>query len=104
MSRKVLYVSALALLSTILVHAQNDRSAVGQLDSIIERDFKATRCPGLSVAVAKTNAIIYSKAVGFADLEQGLPLKIDSAHRLASLSKPVTGTIVMDLVQSGPAR
>jgi CubicO group peptidase (beta-lactamase class C family) len=101
-TRTALCTSALALLATVLVQAQNDRSAnAGRLESIVEGAFKATRCPGLSVAVAKKNTIIYSKAVGLADFEQRLPLRTDSAHRLASLSKPVTGTIIMDLVQSG---
>ena len=39
--------------------------------------------------------------LGSADIERGVSLRVDSAHRLASLSKPVTGMIVMDLVQSG---
>lgn len=42
-----------------------------------------------------------SSAQGMADLEQRLPLKNDSAHRLASLSKPITGTIIMDLASQG---
>lgn len=95
--RKALCASALALLATAPVRAQD----VGRLESIVQDEFNVTRCPGLSVAVAKKNSIIYSKAVGFADLEEKLPLRTDSAHRLGSLSKPVTGTIVMDLVQSG---
>jgi CubicO group peptidase (beta-lactamase class C family) len=36
-----------------------------------------------------------------ADVEQGVPLKTTSVHRLASLSKPITGTIIMDLVSQG---
>ena len=60
-----------------------------------------THCPGLSVSIAQKSRITYSKAFGSADLEQNVPLRVDSAHRLASVSKPVSGTILMDLVQSG---
>jgi CubicO group peptidase (beta-lactamase class C family) len=52
------------------------------------------------MAVARANRIVYSKAFGSADLEQNVPLRIDSVHRLASLSKLVTATIIMDLVQT----
>jgi CubicO group peptidase (beta-lactamase class C family) len=97
-TRKALFASVLSLFATVLVQAQNDNST--SLASIAARTFKATRCPGLSVAVAKNNVIIYSGAFGFADIEQQVALTTDSAHRLASLSKPVTGTIIMDLVQS----
>ncbi|HXB71149.1 MAG TPA: serine hydrolase domain-containing protein [Candidatus Acidoferrales bacterium] len=93
---------ALLLTLAVLVRAQGDAAAkITQVNRIVESAFKATGCPGLSVAVSARNRIIYSKAMGFSDIEQNVPLRTDSAHRLASLSKPVTGTIVMDLVQSG---
>jgi CubicO group peptidase (beta-lactamase class C family) len=47
------------------------------------------------------NEIVLSSALGTADLEQGVPLKTTSVHRLASLSKPITGTIIMDFVSQG---
>ena len=98
MIRKALHALVLTLFATVLVQAQNDNFT--SLALITAREFKATRCPGLSVAVAKNNVIIYSGAFGFADIEQRVALTTDSAHRLASLSKRVTGTMIMDLVQS----
>jgi len=44
---------------------------------------------------------VFSKALGKADIEQDVPLTTASVHRLASLSKPITGTIIMDLVEQG---
>jgi|GEM_PF-5483348 len=70
-----------------------------QLESLVNARFKGTECPGLSVAVALRNRIVFSKALGNADLEQDVPLTTASVHRLASLSKPITGTIIMDLVE-----
>jgi CubicO group peptidase (beta-lactamase class C family) len=72
-----------------------------RLESRVNDRFEATRCPGLSVAVASHNQIVFSKAVGKADIEQDLPLKTASVQRLASVSKPITGTIIMDLVEQG---
>jgi CubicO group peptidase (beta-lactamase class C family) len=89
-------------ISAVVLRAQGEPAAIAtRLDRIVDAGFKATRCPGLSVAVSTNNVIIYSKALGLADIEQNVPLRTDSAHRLASLSKPVTGTIIMDLAQSG---
>src|ERR1700694_4487339 len=51
--------------------------------------------------VAANNEIVFSSALGMADVEQGVPLKTSSVHRLASLSKPITGTIILDLVSQG---
>ena len=72
-----------------------------RLQSLVDARFVATKCPGLSVAVASHNKIILSKAWGKADLEQNVPMTTVSVHRLASLSKPITGTIIMDLVDQG---
>ncbi|MGI8744467.1 MAG: serine hydrolase domain-containing protein [Bryobacteraceae bacterium] len=93
---------ALLPLVVLLLRAQDDRAVVAsRIDSAVQRIFHATRCPCLSVAVATNNTIIYSKALGFADIEQGVACTTDSAHRLASLSKLITATIIMDQVQSG---
>jgi CubicO group peptidase (beta-lactamase class C family) len=72
-----------------------------RLESLVNGRFEATRCPGLSVAVALHNQIVFSKALGKADIEQDVPLTIASVQRLASVSKPITGTIIMDLVEQG---
>src|SRR5450755_986940 len=102
MIRRTFCAGAVLLNLVTLLRAQDETSTVAsQFDRIVDAAFNAARCPGLSVAVSTNNVIIYSKALGFADIEQNVPLRTDSAHRLASLSKPVTGTIIMDLVQSG---
>jgi CubicO group peptidase (beta-lactamase class C family) len=93
---------AVSLLTTSLARAQsNSVSSLQRLESQVNTQFKGTKCPGLSVAVASNNRIVFSKALGKADIEQDVPLTTASVHRLASLSKPITGTIIMDLVEQG---
>jgi D-alanyl-D-alanine carboxypeptidase len=70
-----------------------------RLKSLVTDRFEATRCPGLSVAVAFHNQIVFSEAMGKADIEQNVPLTTASVQRLASVSKPITGTIILDLVE-----
>jgi len=72
-----------------------------RLESLLSSRFEATKCPGLSIAVAFHNQIVFSKALGEADVEQAVPLTTSSIQRLASLSKPITGAIIMDLVEQG---
>jgi len=82
--------------------AQSNSASVPQrLESMVKARFEGTKCPGLSVTVASNNKIVFSKALGKADIEQDVPLTTASVHRLASLSKPITGTIIMDLVEQG---
>jgi CubicO group peptidase (beta-lactamase class C family) len=81
---------------------QNKESSLPErLESLVKDRFESTRCPALSVAVASHNQIVFSEALGKADIEQDVPVTTASVHRLASLSKPITGTIIMDLVEQG---
>ena len=88
-------------LSTWAQTQSKEVSLPDRLESLVDGRFEATRCPGLSVAVASNNQIVFSKALGKADIEQDVPLTINSVQRLASVSKPITGTIIMDLVEHG---
>ncbi len=90
------------LLLTLCTWAQtqsHEASLPQRLESLVNDRFEATRCPGLSVAVASHNQIVFSKALGRADIEQEVPLTTASVQRLASLLKPITGTIIMDLAE-----
>ena len=57
--------------------------------------------PGLSAAVAVNGELIWSGASGLADVENGVPATADSVYRIASVSKPVAGTAMMQLVDQG---
>src|SRR5271165_7161602 len=87
------------LLFSIAAHPQSPQAT--RIEALIDSQFPDSKCPGLSVAIAAGGEIFVSKALGSADIEQNVPLTIRSAHRLASLSKLVTGTIMMELVEAG---
>ena len=100
--RRRLVPSLLLLLLCTWAQAQiKEVSLPERLESLVNDRFEATRCPGLSVAVVSHNQIVFSEALGKADIEQDVPLTTASVQRLASVSKPITGTIIMDLVEQG---
>jgi serine beta-lactamase-like protein LACTB, mitochondrial len=57
--------------------------------------------PGLSVAVASGGAVRFSAAYGTADVENAVPATPLTVYRLASVSKPITATAVMQLAAGG---
>ncbi|MEZ5288999.1 MAG: serine hydrolase domain-containing protein [Vicinamibacterales bacterium] len=57
--------------------------------------------PGLSVAVTNGDNIVFAQGFGNADIEQGVPVRPDTVFRIASISKPITATAVMQLVERG---
>ena len=57
--------------------------------------------PGLSAAVAVGEAVVWAQGFGTADLEQQTPVRADTVFRIASISKPISATAVMQLVERG---
>ncbi|MEQ1827275.1 MAG: serine hydrolase [Pirellula sp.] len=56
---------------------------------------------GAVTLVASPNAIVHLDAVGLANVSNQSPMKTDSIHWIASMSKPVTAACVMMLVDEG---
>ncbi|MGQ0618659.1 MAG: serine hydrolase domain-containing protein [Panacagrimonas sp.] len=62
----------------------------------------AGRIAGAAVSVVKDDSLIFSRGYGFADREQRLEVDADTTlFRVASMSKLITWTALMQLVESG---
>jgi serine beta-lactamase-like protein LACTB, mitochondrial len=57
--------------------------------------------PGLSVAVIDRGHVILSQGYGLADVENSVPATADTVYRIASMSKSITATAAMKLVEAG---
>ncbi len=60
--------------------------------------------PGLAIAVADHDSIIWQAGFGFADLENGSPVRPSSVFRIASISKSIAAVAVMQLVEQGKVK
>jgi CubicO group peptidase (beta-lactamase class C family) len=76
------------------------KDAVYRLDTFFNKLVSLKAFNG-SVIVAKEGEVIYQKAFGIADKERGLPVTDSTAFQLASVSKVITATAVMMLVERG---
>jgi serine beta-lactamase-like protein LACTB len=65
------------------------------------KEWLARGIPGISLAVAVDGKIVYSEGYGLADLEQRVPVWPTTKFRIASISKPLTATALMQLVEAG---
>lgn len=57
--------------------------------------------PGLSLAVAQAGELRHEAGFGFADVENEVPARPETAYRLASVSKPITAAAVLRLAEEG---
>ncbi len=77
-------------------------SAVGGAITAAAKQFQESLgLQGLSVAAVFNERLVYAQGFGVADPSSGELVSPESLFRLASLSKPITSTIVMDLVENG---
>jgi len=92
----------LTLPSMAPAHSQTD-NASGSLREAPSRIASAfmTNCsvPGMSVAIARHQKIIYEQAFGYADLKKKEPVTGSSLFRIASVTKPITSVAIFSLIE-----
>lgn len=72
-----------------------------QIDALIADLMSADGIPGISVAVAQENQLVYSKGFGLADVENSVSATERTLYRTASIAKPMTAAVVLSLMEDG---
>jgi serine beta-lactamase-like protein LACTB len=67
------------------------------LPAFVEGIRKEMGAPGLSIAVARDDKMIYSAGFGMADVENEVPARAGTVYRIASISKTFAATAVLQL-------
>ena len=70
-------------------------------DQIISDFMRKYAIPGGAVAVMADGKLIYARGFGYADVENKTPVQPDALFRIASVSKTMTATAIMKLVEEG---
>ena len=60
--------------------------------------------PNISILIKKDNKEIYRHSHGFADIEKKINVNEKTIYRIYSMTKPVTGVAIMQLVENGQLR
>lgn len=75
-------------------------STAGAIDALFA-DYNKSGSPGASITVIDNGRTVFSKAYGFADVENRIPAHSNTSYRLASVTKQFTATAVLMLVDRG---
>jgi len=79
----------------LAAHAQQPNS----IDDAMRRAVERKDVAGVVVMAADRKGVIYQGAFGVADIDSGRPLQLDSMFRIASMTKAITSTAAMQLVE-----
>jgi CubicO group peptidase (beta-lactamase class C family) len=69
-------------------------------EEYVRKQMEKDKIPGLTIGFYKDD-YVWVKGFGYADLENKVPAKPESAYRLASITKPFTSAAIMQLVEKG---
>ncbi len=69
--------------------------------SVIDELRVKAHIPGLSVVVVQDGKVILARGFGFADLEQRRPATPETPYNIASVTKPISATVALKLVELG---
>ena len=71
---------------------------LASLPAFVEGIRKELGTPGLSIAVALDDKMVYAAGFGLADVENDVPARGDTVYRIASISKTFGATAILQLV------
>lgn len=71
------------------------------LDAFAAEAIVTAQLPGVAAAIVKGGKVTLARGWGYADVEKKTPMSPDSILVIGSLSKTVTGTAVMQMVEAG---
>src|SRR5438034_10566707 len=92
---------ALALAGSLLLATAPAASAdlTTDLDAALKQGRETTGAPAATAAVMRCGQLLWSGANGVMDTSSGRPATATTRYAIASSTKPVTATLVMNLVQ-----
>lgn len=96
----VAVVAACVLTGIVLAQQRSTGRIATQIDRIATDEIHRQHIPGMTVAVALDDHVVYSKGFGTADLENGVTMTSDTLIRTGSLAKPITAAAAMTLVDA----
>ncbi|MBX3415782.1 MAG: serine hydrolase [Pirellulales bacterium] len=74
------------------------KSAVAALDKLAADTLRRTGVPGIAVAVVAHDKVVFLKGYGVREAGKPAPIDADTVFQLASVSKPITSTVLAALV------
>src|SRR6266849_1064449 len=79
-------------------------SNLKSIDTILSRAVESKAMPGIVAVAATDKGVIYEGAFGKRELGKDAPMTLDTVVWIASMTKAITATAAMQLVELGQAR
>ncbi|WP_197454964.1 serine hydrolase [Stieleria varia] len=84
--------------NTIIAAKEIDQQ---DIDQLVRNYMDRHGVPGMSIAVASQNELVYAKGFGLADVEHSVEATETTRYRTASIAKPMTAAVILSLLDEG---
>ena len=74
---------------------------LNKIDTVFNKGIKENKIPGAVIAIARNGKLVYFKAFGMQNAEEGIPMSTDSIFRIYSMTKPLVSISAMQLYEDG---
>ena len=104
MRKATLILALVSIAATVAAQSrppQFDHARAPIIDRALQRYVDSDRVAGLVAIVMQDGKVVYDKAFGWADKEAGRRMTTDTIFRIASQTKAITSTAVMQLIEEG---
>jgi len=91
----------IVIIMIIHILAETGIGQSSQLDSILKNIAAKYSIVGMSVLVTSHDSVVFSQGYGQRDLTRKLPVNPQTKYRIASISKFITATAIMQLYEKG---
>jgi CubicO group peptidase (beta-lactamase class C family) len=81
--------------------AESPLKALAEIQPAMESEIAAQHAAGVVTLVMRDGKPIHHAAAGMADIERKIPMKTDSVFWIASMTKSMSATVIMTLVDEG---
>jgi CubicO group peptidase (beta-lactamase class C family) len=81
--------------------ASLDSALVTKIEGAIEETMKENQTPGLAIGIIQDNHVVYAKGFGLAEIDTDRVVTPETVFQLASNSKTVVATAIMQLKEQG---
>jgi CubicO group peptidase (beta-lactamase class C family) len=78
----------------------SDKTAAS-IDACVRKCMDTQQIPGLSIAIAADDQLVFSQGFGLADVENQVKATSDTVYRTASIAKTLTAVAVLKLAEDG---
>jgi len=78
-----------------------DNVKLPRINDFITQKMESDHLPGVAACIVKNGELFWSKGYGWADIEKKIPMTPNSIQNIASISKTITTTAIMQLWENG---